>query len=207
MYISCMNKEDIEQTVADLVEAIRTDAVIEVAKADYEFLSRQADDVHQAYGLAVVRAEDAHKQLLELQRHKRDVPALRERLLSLLAGGNISTAEDSSEHLSIGKNGVTPADRLAFIEHLNGDGKPQLGSHTQHMILMGKNDYGVRAWLDTGRDISIKLQVSPSDRLAYALSVYGLVSMCGEHEAARKAAHDVLDGKCDATVKLWLEER
>ena len=77
MYISCMNKEDIEQAVADLVEAVRIDAVIEAAKVGYELLSRQADN--------------ALEQLLELQRHKRDVPALRERLSSLLAGGNIST--------------------------------------------------------------------------------------------------------------------
>jgi hypothetical protein len=144
LYISCMNKEDIEQTVADLVEAIRTDAVIEVAKADYEFLSRQADDVHQAYDLAVVRAEDAHKQLLELQRHKRDVPALRERLLSLLAGGNISTETE--------ENGdVKRYQRMAYAAYAHGVQylRPSSDAVREDIedILAGNQDGTIREWM------------------------------------------------------------
>jgi hypothetical protein len=128
------------------VEAIRTDAVIEVAKADYEFLSRQADDVHQAYDLAVVRAEDAHKQLLELQRHKRDVLALRERLLSLLAGGNISTKQD------VERRAVTANDRANYaVRIVNSAFAPagyKLKPHVYDAIMSGELDHVIAEWLE-----------------------------------------------------------
>ena len=86
-----MNKEDIDRAVADLVEAIRIDAAIEMAKSDCYFLALRVDEAYEAADQAESRHEGAKERLLELQRHKRDVPALKERLSSLLAGGNIST--------------------------------------------------------------------------------------------------------------------
>lgn len=126
-----MNKEDIEQAVADLVEAVRIDAAIEAAKADYEFLSRLA--------------YDAQEMLLELQRHKRDVPALRERLSSLLAGGNTST-ESATSRCNIA------ASRDAYLDSIENSKLAPSGYKLKpcirDAIVSGELDHVIAEWLE-----------------------------------------------------------
>lgn len=127
-----MNKEDIEQAVADLVEAVRIDAAIEAAKADYEFLSRLA--------------YDAQEMLPELQRRKRDVPALRERLSSLLAGGNISNEQGVKRRV------ITANDRANYVVRIvNSSFAPagyKLKPYMYDAIMSGELDHVIAEWLE-----------------------------------------------------------
>jgi hypothetical protein len=132
MYISCMSKEDIEQAVADLVEAVRIDAAIEAAQSDYAFLSRLA--------------YDAQEMLLELQRHKRDAPALRERLSSLLACGNISSEQGVERRV------ITANDRANYVVRIkNSSFAPagyKLKPYMYDAIMSGELDHVIAEWLE-----------------------------------------------------------
>jgi hypothetical protein len=81
-----MNKEDIEQAVADLVEAVRIDAAIVAAEHAVSVIDEISCRVDEG-------SESVAYHLRMLKKSKRDVPALRERLLLLLAGGNISSEQ------------------------------------------------------------------------------------------------------------------
>jgi len=206
LYISNMSKEDIEQAIADLVEAVRIDAAIEAAKSDFELLSRQADDAYDAYKRALIRAEDAREKLLELQRHKRDVPALRERLSSLLEENDVSI-----DSVRVNTITITPEDRLRYVRDLEKSCLAPCGYKVQpefmEDVVSGKHDGFIAEWMFRSGNVSSERQVSLADRLAYAMDVHKLLSICGDTDVARRSAHDVLDGKCDASVLAWLEGR
>lgn len=139
-----MNREDIEQAVADLVEAMAIDMAILEAQSGMSSYGAMRADARRAYETAAELYGTAEAQYLELQRHKRDVSALRERLSSLLAGGNISTGPNVS-------GGVKQHQRVAYAVHAHGVQylRPSSDAVREDIedILAGNQDDAIREWM------------------------------------------------------------
>jgi hypothetical protein len=146
MYIICMSKEDIEQAVADLVEAMAVDMAILEAKAGMSSYGAMRADARRAYETAAELYGNAEQQYDELQRRKRDVPALRERLSSLLAGGNISSERD------VGRRVITANDRANYVVRIkNSSFAPagyKLKPYMYDAIMSGELDHVIAEWLE-----------------------------------------------------------
>ena len=150
-----MNKEDIDRAVADLVEAIRIDAAIEMAKSDCHFLALRVDEAYEAADLAEAHHDNAKERLLELQRHKRDVDVLKERLSSLLAENNATI-----DQIQVDTVTVTQEDRLRYVRETEKSPFAPSGYRAPSWFVegvdAGKYDDLVATWMTQGGNIFTK---------------------------------------------------